>query len=277
MNNISLLIRFILAVAFFMLVGGLLVSYNKQDYHFDGITFDELTQSYIAKNDVKFSDLPLDVQAQYVEKERVIYTKEEGALDAVVLDESGMPLLDEQADPADFQKAIELLQNKIAVLESEKVKTKQETDAFVQKLEEQALKQRDIEQFYKEIHQEILVDKEAEIQILHKQLNQNESALVKLNKQEIKTLKEQLVKAEQTHVSDESKYKLLQEEYQRKEQSYLNQLQEIKKLSKLQEENLLLAKKEIEKKLLSTEDTIKTLQAKIKSLETRQSAKVSEK
>lgn len=37
----------------------------------------------------------------------------------LLLDESGMPLLDEQADLADFQKAIELLQNKIAVLESE--------------------------------------------------------------------------------------------------------------------------------------------------------------
>lgn len=42
-------------------------------------------------------------------------------------------------------------------------------------------------------------------------------------------------------------------------------------------EKSTFGKKEIEKKLLSTEDTIKMLKPKSKSLETRQSAKVSEK
>lgn len=239
----------------------------------DSISFDNVSQFYIAKNDVKFSDLPVEIQEQYVEKERVIYTKDDDLEDSIPTDENGMPILEEQASQNDFQKAIHELQNNIIVLKREKEKLREEADIIALKLQEQTAKQEDVEQFYKDINQEILAQREEEIKSLYKQLNQSESTTIKANNQQIKTLKEQLAQANQTHLNDETKYKALQEEYKHKEQSYLNQIQEVKLLSKTQEKNLLLAKSEIEKKLLSTEETLKTLQAKLKSFETRSNGK----
>ena len=272
MNPFSLTKNFalILIVILLILVG--FFAFNRcPPTNNDSISFDELTQSYIAKNDVKFSDLPPEVQAQYVEKEHVVLEKEEDIIEGVLVDEEGMPLLDENATQSDMQKALEKFQEIKASLEDDKTKMKQKIDALELQLEDQAAKQRDMEQFYKEIHQEILADKEEEIKALYKQIKQNESDAIKNNNEQIKVLKEKLAKAEQTHLSDEAKYKSLEETYKRKEQSYLDQIQEIKNLSKLQEKNLLLAKEEIEKKLLSTEETLKTLQAKTKSLENKTS------
>jgi hypothetical protein len=118
-----------------LLIGGF-SSY--QFGNFDGVTYEELTQSYIAKNDLKFSDLPLKMQARYIDKELTVEQSKEGSLfEDELLDENGKPVLEEQATPRDFKRSIQKLQKMVLFLQHDNLVTMNEKNELARKLEEQ--------------------------------------------------------------------------------------------------------------------------------------------
>lgn len=118
-----------------LLIGGF-ASY--QFGNFDGVTYEELTQSYIAKNDLKFSDLPLKVQARYIDKELTVEQSKEGSLfEDELLDENGKPILEEQATSRDFKRSIQKLQKMVLFLQHDNLVTMNEKNELARKLEEQ--------------------------------------------------------------------------------------------------------------------------------------------
>ncbi len=118
-----------------LIVGG---SASYQFGNFAGVTYDELTESYIAKNDLKFSDLPPKVQVRYIDKELTVEQSKDGSLfEDELLDENGNPVLEEQATPRDFKRSIQKLQKMVLFLQHDNLITMNEKNELARKLEEQ--------------------------------------------------------------------------------------------------------------------------------------------
>ena len=104
-----------------LVLGGALLLGGTLTYkysNFGGVSFDELTEQYISKSDVKFSDLPLDVQKRYIDKEATIEKSKEGnLLDDEYRDENGKLVPESELSAQDYKRMINRLQKTLLFLQ----------------------------------------------------------------------------------------------------------------------------------------------------------------
>lgn len=110
--------------------------------------------------------------------------------------------------------------------------------------------------------------KEETLKSLHVKLKNADDNATKTTNKQIQELKDKLALLEKNRLSEEAKLVAFKEEQKRKELEYLDQLKEAQNALKAKDATLAQGKDGLEKKLLSSEQTIKTLQEKIKLLET---------
>lgn len=107
--------------------------------HFDGVSFDELGEKYISKSDVKFSDLPRDVQKRYIDKEATLEQNKEASdlLEDTYLDEQGKPIPESEVTPQDMKRLIAKLQKTLLFLQHDNLLITNEKNELAKKLDEQ--------------------------------------------------------------------------------------------------------------------------------------------
>lgn len=124
-----------IALGFVIVVGGFTsVHYG----NFGGVSFDELTEKYISKNDVKFSDLPLDVQKNYIDKEATLEQSKDGNLfEDTYYDEQGKPIVESELTKQDFKRMINRLQKTLLFVQHDNLLLANEKNELSKKLDEQ--------------------------------------------------------------------------------------------------------------------------------------------
>ncbi|AFL68582.1 hypothetical protein [Sulfurospirillum barnesii] len=126
------------ALLFLMLlvIGGI-ASYTLGN--FGGVSFDELGEKYIPKDDVKFSDLPLETQKRYIDKEATLaQSKEANALELEnYVDEFGKAIPENAVNMQDLKRMITRLQKTLLFLHHDYFLMTNEKDELVQKIEMQ--------------------------------------------------------------------------------------------------------------------------------------------
>ncbi len=115
--------------------------------------------------------------------------------------------------------------------------------------------------------------KEEALKSLHVKLKNADDNSTKTTLKTIQELKDKLSSLEKARLGDEAKMASLKEEQKRKEVAYLDQIQEAQKEIKAKESLLSQNKEGLEKKLLSSEQALKTLTEKIKLMETASPSK----
>lgn len=106
--------------------------------NFGGVSFDELGEKYISKSDVKFSDLPQDMQKHYIDKEATIEQGKDGNLyEDEYFDENGKPIPDSELTPQDFKRMINKLQKTLLFVQHDNLLMANEKNELSKKLEEQ--------------------------------------------------------------------------------------------------------------------------------------------
>ena len=124
-----------------LVLGGALLLGGTLTYkysNFGGVSFDELTEQYISKSDVKFSDLPLDVQKRYIDKEATIEKSKEGnLLDDEYRDENGKLVPESELSAQDYKRMINRLQKTLLFLQHDNLLIANEKNELSKKLEEQ--------------------------------------------------------------------------------------------------------------------------------------------
>lgn len=110
--------------------------------------------------------------------------------------------------------------------------------------------------------------KEDALKSLHVKLKNADDNATKTNNKIVQELKDKLSSIEKDRLSNEAKMASLKEEHKRKELEYLEQIKEAQNALKAKEATLTQGKDGLEKKLLASEQTVKTLSEKIKLLET---------
>ena len=124
-----------IALGFVIVVGGFA---SVQYGNFGGVSFDELTEKYISKNDVKFSDLPLDIQKQYIDKEATIEQSKDGNLfEDAYYDEKGNPIAESELTKQDFKRMINKLQKTLLFVQHDNLLMANEKNELSKKLDEQ--------------------------------------------------------------------------------------------------------------------------------------------
>lgn len=123
-----------------LIVAGGIASYTLGN--FDGVSFDELGENYIPKQDVKFSDLPLELQKRYIDKEATLAQSKEAnnlELDRYV-DDFGNIIPEEALTIQDLKRMIARLQKTLLFLHHDNFLITNDKDELLQKLEEQQTK-----------------------------------------------------------------------------------------------------------------------------------------
>lgn len=124
-----------IALGLVIVVGGFA---SVQYGNFGGVSFDELTEKYISKNDVKFSDLPLDVQKQYIDKEATLEQSKDGNLfEDTYYDEQGKPIAESELTKQDFKRMINRLQKRFCLFNMTTFLLANEKNELSKKLDEQ--------------------------------------------------------------------------------------------------------------------------------------------
>ena len=124
-----------LVLIFVLMVGGF-ASYRFGN--FGGVSFDELGEKYIPKEDVKFSDLPTSLQERYIDKEATIGQSKEGnLLEDEFFDETGKPIPESEVTPRDLKRMIQKLQKTLLFLQHDNLLINNEKNELAKKLEEQ--------------------------------------------------------------------------------------------------------------------------------------------
>ena len=119
-----------------VVIAGGLASY--QYGNFGGISFDELTEKYISKNDVKFSDLPNDVQKQYIDKEAMIEQSKDGNLyEDTYYDDQGKLIAESDLTKQDLKRTINKLQKTLLFVQHDNLLMSNEKNELSKKLEDQ--------------------------------------------------------------------------------------------------------------------------------------------
>lgn len=118
--------------------------------------------------------------------------------------------------------------------------------------------------------------REENLKTLQATFKQNQESASKSAQGEIDALKEKLSRLEKSKKEDALALRTLKEEYKQKELSYLEQIKEAQNALYSKDKSLANSKESLEKKLLVSEQTIKTLSEKLKHLE-NSAPKVSEK
>ncbi|MCD8477272.1 MAG: hypothetical protein LRY68_04675 [Sulfurospirillum sp.] len=124
-----------------LIVAGGIASYTLGN--FDGVSFDELGENYIPKQDVKFSDLPLELQKRYIDKEATLAQSKEAnnlELDRYV-DDFGNIIPEEALTIQDLKRMIaRLTKNPFFFYIMYNFLITNDKDELLQKLEEQQTK-----------------------------------------------------------------------------------------------------------------------------------------
>ena len=108
--------------------------------NFGGVSFDELGENYISKSDVKFSDLPLEMQKHYIDKEATIEQSKDGNLfEDEYLDEKGKPIPDSELTKQDFKRMINKLQKTLLFVQHDNLLMSNEKNELTKKLDEQQI------------------------------------------------------------------------------------------------------------------------------------------
>ncbi|MBE0491939.1 MAG: hypothetical protein IBX44_06780 [Sulfurospirillum sp.] len=103
--------------------------------NFGGVSIKEIKNEYIPKTQIKFSDLPLDLQKKYISKE-IIAPKPKNDLGLEkVFDEDGNPIINVQGDVNELQSMIKSLQDKVLFLEQENLFISNERDELLQNIQ----------------------------------------------------------------------------------------------------------------------------------------------
>ena len=124
-----------IALGFAIVVGGFA---SAQYGNFGGISYDELTEKYISKSDVKFSDLPLEVQTQYIDKEATIEQSKDGTLfEDAYYDEQGKSIPESELSKQDFKRMINKLQKTLLFVQHDNLLMSNEKSELTKKVEEQ--------------------------------------------------------------------------------------------------------------------------------------------
>ena len=124
-----------IALGLVIVAGGLLTSHYG---NFGGISYDELIEKYISKEDIKFSDLPLNMQKQYIDKEATIEQSKDGNLfEDTYYDEQGKPIAESELSKQDFKRMINKLQKTLLFVQHDNLLMSNEKSELSKKLEEQ--------------------------------------------------------------------------------------------------------------------------------------------
>ncbi|MBV5278234.1 MAG: hypothetical protein J0647_04240, partial [Campylobacteraceae bacterium] len=119
-----------------IVTGGGFISYRYG--HFGGVSFEQLQNEYIGKSELKFSDLPLEMQTRYIDKDATIEQSKDGyLLEDDYLDEKGNPILESDVTTKDLKKMITKLQKTLLFLQHDNLITSNEKNELEKKLEEQ--------------------------------------------------------------------------------------------------------------------------------------------
>jgi hypothetical protein len=125
-----------IALGLVIVVGG----FSAYKYgNFDGVSFDELSEKYISKTDVKFSDLPQEVQKNYIDKDATIEQNKDAAplLEDEYLDEQGRVIPESEVTKQDMKRLIGKLQKTLLFLQHDNLLITNEKNELAKKLEEQ--------------------------------------------------------------------------------------------------------------------------------------------
>lgn len=108
--------------------------------NFGGVSFDELGEKYISKSDVKFSDLPVDMQKHYIDKDATMEQSKDGNLfEDEYLDEQGKPIPDSELTKQDFKRMINRLQKTLLFVQHDNLLMSNEKNELSKKLDEQQI------------------------------------------------------------------------------------------------------------------------------------------
>jgi len=131
--------RNIILVLSSIIVVGSVASYRFG--HFGGVSFNELGEKYISKSDVKFSDLPIENQKHYIDKDAILkQSKDKDAtslLEDIYLDGQGNTIPDENVTKQDMKRFINKLQKTLLFLQHDNLLMMNEKNELVKKMEEQ--------------------------------------------------------------------------------------------------------------------------------------------
>lgn len=242
MNKNSSFSIFLNIVLGLLLFGSIAFSYFFGN--FGGISIQELKKSYLNKEDVKFADLPMEIQKKYISKDEIkVKPKQEAGLEKV-FDELGNPIAIIEGDLDDLQIIIKSLQDRVMFLEQENL--------FLSNDKNELLKIVQSEKSTRQIEESTLLSKNLEkINEAEKQHYQNISELtMKINdlQRENITLSDQLNRQKQS--AKEQIDTLSAQISEAKAQADLSQSESLKKQTikyeNLEKEKVLLEKKVVD-------------------------------
>ncbi len=119
-----------------VVVAGGIASYSLGN--FDGVSFDELGENYIPKKDVKFSDLPLELQKRYIDKEATLaQSKEENLELEHYVDDFGKKIPEDALTMHDLKRMVARLQKTLLFLHHDNLLMATDKDELMRKLEAQ--------------------------------------------------------------------------------------------------------------------------------------------
>lgn len=115
-----------------LLAGSILLSYMLGN--FGGISLDALKKDYVQKDELKFSDLPKELQKNYINKQDIKNSTGSVIEDERAFDEDGNPIEIIEGSNDDLQSIIGSLQSKILFLEKENMLISNEKDELLKQI-----------------------------------------------------------------------------------------------------------------------------------------------
>ncbi|MDD3342672.1 MAG: hypothetical protein PHR87_03765 [Sulfurospirillaceae bacterium] len=133
-NSISFSQLINIALGFIIVVG----SYISYRYgNFGGVSLNELKMSYINKNDVKFRDLPANIQTNFIDKNAIIEQSKDASLfEDVYLDEQGNPIPEADITQRDLKRMVQKLQKTLLFLQHDNMLMSNEKNDLLKRIDE---------------------------------------------------------------------------------------------------------------------------------------------
>ena len=123
-----------------LLLGTIIVAGGFASYqfgNFGGVSHKELNEGFIRKSAVTFTDLPLQDQERYIDKDAIIeQSKEANLLDDEFLDETGKPIPESEITQRDLKRFIQKLQKTLLFLQHDNLIIANEKNELHKKLED---------------------------------------------------------------------------------------------------------------------------------------------
>jgi len=243
-------------------------NHRKMQFHTTELTrsYDDLKLKYESK-EKEANELKNHIASRKLEHQKVAQSNE-GSLKEVksAFDELRTDVKQKEGE---YLSKIQMLDAAIRAKDVALAAAKREESLKIAALEKE-MKNKDVEIL---ALKDETTRKEEALKGLHVKLKNADDNSTKTTLKTIQELKDKLSSLEKARLGDEAKMASLKEEQKRKEVAYLDQIQEAQKEISSKESLLSQNKEGLEKKLLSSEQAVKTLTEKIKLMETASPSK----